>query len=103
MYKGEEAAEKDDQGFYLIGTQENVGKFDARGFCDDKKSAFIYPKQFTVSVVITSHLDQLFDRDEDKQLSTKLHGKHDYFDFHIVHCPLLSEGVPSCISHCVQI
>ena len=60
----------------------------------------IYPKELTISKTtestsVASHLDLLFTRDENNNITTKLHDKHDAFGFHIVNFLFMSSNIPS--------
>ena len=60
----------------------------------------IYPKELTISATtestsVASYLDRLFTRDENNNITTKLHDKHDTFGLHIVNFPLVSSNIPS--------
>ena len=60
----------------------------------------IYPSQLTVEKANTSddlanYLDLTFITGSNNRLCTKLYGKRDDFDFHIVNFPFLSINIPS--------
>ena len=68
----------------------------------------IYPSQLTVEKANTSddlanYLDLTFIIESNNRLYTKLHDKHDDFDFHIVNFPFLSSNIPSSPSYGVYI
>ena len=49
------------------------------------------------------YYDFTFTTEKDGKLSTRLSGKHNHFDFHIVNFPFLSGNVPSGLSYDVYI
>ena len=60
----------------------------------------IYPKELTISETtestsVSSYLDQLFTRDQNNSITTKLYDKRDVFGFHIVNFPFMSSNFPS--------
>ena len=68
----------------------------------------IYPSQLTVEKAnksdhLADYLDLTLIIDSGGQLSTRLYGKHDDFDFHIVNFPFLSSNIPSGPSYSVCI
>ena len=68
----------------------------------------IYPSQLTVEKANTSdhlvdYLDLTFIIDSGGKLSTRLYGKRDDFDFHIVNFLFLSSNIPSDPSYGVYI
>ena len=68
---------------------------------------YIYPSQLTVEKAnksddLADYLDLTFIIDSGGKLSTRIYGKHDDFDFHIVNL-FLSSNIPSGSSHGVYI
>ena len=66
----------------------------------------IYPKELTIpetteSTSVASYLDLLFTRDENNNITTKLHDKRDVLGFHIVDFPFMSSNIPSAPAYCV--
>ena len=60
----------------------------------------IYPKELTIyetaeSTSLAAYLDLLFTRDENNNITTKLHGKRDALGFHLVNLPFMSSNIPS--------
>ena len=48
-----------------------------------------------LSIYLADYLDLTFIIDSGGKLSTRLHDKHENFDFHIVNFPYLSSNIPS--------
>ena len=51
--------------------------------------------------MVTSHLDLLFTRDKNNNITTKLYDKHDAFGVHMVNFPFMSSNIPSAPTYCV--
>ena len=59
----------------------------------------IYPKELTISEItestsVASYLNLLFTGEENNNITTKLHYKHDAFGFHIMNFPFMSSNIP---------
>ena len=68
----------------------------------------IYPKELiisetTESTSVASYLDQLFTKDENNNITTKLYDKRDAFGFHIVNFPFMSSNIPSASAYGVYV
>ena len=68
----------------------------------------IYPKELiisetTESTSVASYLDQLFTKDENNNITTKLNDKRDAFGFHIVNFPFMSSNIPSASAYGVYV